>query len=81
MGRDGNQVNIMDVLNGNSLIEYVPCSMVRNYVSLRKSLWTEAVTTIALLENKLVTPNRDLSNFINFWDRKEKCSIFGTQIW
>ena len=48
---------------------------------LRNNLWAEATSTATLLDNYLVTPNRDLSPFQHFWEGKDKHSVFDSKIW
>ena len=60
------------------------CAMLngRNFSSfLRNKLWTEAASTTNLLENKLLTPTRDLSPFQHHLGRKEKYPYLDANIW
>ena len=43
-----------------------------NQVHTIPGLWTNAANTTMLLKNNLLTPNRTLAHFNNFWDGKEK---------
>ena len=46
----------------------------------RNGLWAEAANTATLLENNLVTPNKNLSLFKQFLGRKKKHSVFGAKL-
>ena len=41
---------------------------------LRNGLWAEAVSTASHLQNNLVTTNRDLSPFQQFWGKEREAS-------